>query len=134
MTPDPVTATLPGSRTEVLRTLVKNKLTGLPVVGKDGALAGFVSRTHIFAKPEVEQLAMLMVRDYPSIPADATISELAKLLVEQDLHHLPVVAGDALVGIVTPADLMDRSPRWESIPPWRTSCASRASRSTSPHR
>ena len=107
MTRNPVTATLPGSRTDVLRTLVKHKLTGLPVVRKDGTLAGFVARKHIFAKPEEEQLAMIMVRDYPSIPADATIPELARLLVERDLHHLPVVRGDKLVGIVTPADVMD---------------------------
>jgi len=107
MTRNPVTATLPGSRTDVLRTLVKHKLTGLPVVRKDGTLAGFVARKHIFAKPEEEQLAMIMVRDYPSIPVDATIPELARLLVERDLHHLPVVRGDKLVGIVTPADVMD---------------------------
>jgi len=107
MSRDPVTATLPGSRTEVLRTLVKRKLTGLPVVRKDGTLAGFVARKHIFAKPNEEQLAMIMVRDYPSIREDATIPELARLLVEKDLHHLPVVRGDKLVGIVTPADVMD---------------------------
>jgi len=107
MTRKPVTATLPGSRTDVLRTLVKHKLTGLPVVRKDGSLAGFVARKHIFAKPEEEQLAMIMVRDYPSIAADATIPELARLLVEKDLHHLPVVRGDKLAGIVTPADVMD---------------------------
>lgn len=107
MTRNPVTATLPGSRTDVLRILVKNKLTGLPVVRKDGTLAGFVARKHIFAKPEEEQLALIMIRDYPSIQSNAPVSELARLLVNRDLHHLPVVGGEKLVGIVTPADLMD---------------------------
>ncbi|HEY4704307.1 MAG TPA: CBS domain-containing protein [Thermoplasmata archaeon] len=107
MTRDPVVATIPGTRTDVLKILVKHKLTGLPVVGRDGRLAGFVARKHIFAKPEEEQLAMIMVRDYPSIDADAGIAELARLLVERDLHHLPVVRGGRLVGIVTPADVME---------------------------
>lgn len=107
MTPDPITARLPGTRTDVLRLLVRHKKTGLPVVGKDGTLAGFVARKHIFAKPEEEQLAMVMVRDYPSIDADASIRELARTLVRNDLHHLPVTSRGRLVGIVTPADLMD---------------------------
>jgi len=107
MTPDPVTTTLPGTRTDVLRLLVRHKLTGVPVVRKDGTLAGFVARKHLFAKPEEEQLAMVMVRDYPSVEADATIADLARLLVRQDLHHLPVVHRGKLVGIVTPADLME---------------------------
>jgi len=79
MTPDPVTTTLPGTRTDVLRLLVRHKLTGVPVVRKDGTLAGFVARKHLFAKPEEEQLAMVMVRDYPSVEADATIADLATL-------------------------------------------------------
>jgi len=107
MTRDPVTARIPGKRTDVLRALVKHKLTGVPVVRPDGTLAGFVARKHLFANPDVEQLAMVMVRDYPSIDADAPLRDLAHLLVEQDLHHLPVVSKGKVVGIVTPADLMD---------------------------
>ena len=107
MTRNPVTAALPGTRTDVLKALVKHKLTGLPVVRKDGPLAGFVARKHIFAKPDEEQLAMIMVRDYPRISEDATLADLARLLVENEVNHLPVVRGEKLVGIVTPADLMD---------------------------
>ena len=107
MTRDPITATVPGSRADVLRLLVQHKITGVPVVRKDGTLAGFVARKHLFAKPEEEQLALLMIRDYPSIRADASVRELAETLVRNDLHHLPVVRGPKLVGIVTPADIMD---------------------------
>ena len=106
MTGDPITATLPGSRSDVLRLLVKHKLTGVPVVRQDGSLAGFVARKHLFAKPEEEQLAMVMVRDYASVEADASLEELVRLLRESDLHHLPVTRRGKLVGIVTPADLM----------------------------
>jgi len=106
MTRNPITARLPGKRTDVLRLLVKNKITGVPVVRADGALAGFVARHHLFAKPEEEQLAIVMIRDYPSIDPKASLQELARTLVAGDLHHLPVVDRGRLVGIVTPADLM----------------------------
>ncbi len=107
MTPDPITAILPGTRTDVLRLLVRHKITGVPVVRRDGTLAGFVARKHIFAKPDEEQLAIVMVRDYPSIEADAPIPDLARALVRGDLHHLPVVDRGKLVGIATPADLLE---------------------------
>ncbi len=107
MTRKPITAKLPGARTDVLRLLVKNKITGVPVVRADGTLAGFVARHHLFAKPDEEQLAMVMVRDYPSIQTGASLQEIARTLVAGDLHHLPVADGGKLVGIVTPADLME---------------------------
>ena len=106
MTRNPVVAVLPGSRTEVLRLLVTRTLTGVPVVKRGGSLAGFVARTHLFAKPEEEQLAMLMVRDYPSVESTEDIRAVARTLVEGELHHLPVVHGGKLVGIITPADLL----------------------------
>ena len=106
MTKDPKVAVLPGSRTEVLRILVTYKITGVPVVKKDGTLAGFVARKHIFAKPEEEQLAMIMVRDYPSVEASEDIRSVARTFIKKDLHHLPVVQKGKLVGIITPADLL----------------------------
>ena len=36
-------------------------------------------------------LAMHTIRDYPSIPAAATVSHLARIRSEEDLDHLPVV-------------------------------------------
>jgi len=106
MTKNPIVAVLPGSRAEVLRLLVTHKITGVPVVRKDGTLAGFVARKHIFLKPEEEQLAMIMVRDFPSVQVDADIGETVRTLVNHELNYLPVVNKAKLVGIITPADLL----------------------------
>lgn len=111
MTPDPIVARLPGTRTEVLRLLVTHRLTGVPVVRKDGALAGVVTRHHIFARPLEEQLAMVMVRDPPSVTDAATMREIATAFVEQGVHHLPVLRKGKLVGILTPTDLLERIAR-----------------------
>ncbi len=106
MTKNPIVATLPGSRTEVLRLLVTHKLTGVPVVRKDGTYVGFVARKHIFAKPVEEQLAMIMVRDHPYLTVDADLIVISKEFIDKDVHHLPVIQNGKLVGIITPADLL----------------------------
>lgn len=107
MTENPIVAELPGSRTEVLKKLVKNNITGMPVVKiTDGTLAGFVTRQDIFSKPEEEQLALVMKRDYPTIGPNASVKDAARLMVDNNLSHLPVVEKNKLVGILTPTDLL----------------------------
>ena len=107
MTENPIIAELPGTRTEVLKRLVKNNITGLPVVkSDDGSLAGFVTRQDIFAKPDEEQLALVMRRDVPSIGPNASVKDAARALVDNHLSHLPVVEKGKLVGLITPTDLL----------------------------
>lgn len=107
MTENPIVAELPGTRTEVLKKLVKNNVTGLPVVrSEDGTLAGFVTRQDIFAKPDEEQLALVMRRDAPTIGPNASVKDAARIMVDNSLGHLPVVEKNKLVGILTPTDLL----------------------------
>lgn len=107
MSENPIVAELPGSRTDVLKKLVKNNVTGMPVIkSDDGTLVGFVTRQDIFAKPDEDQLALVMRRDYPTIPSNAGVRDAAKLMVDHNLTHLPVVEKNKLVGILTPTDLL----------------------------
>ena len=107
MTPNPIVAQVPGSRAEVLRTMVKHNLTGLPVVKRaDGSLAGIITRQDIFNKPDEDQLALLMQRDPPTIGTKDTVEVAARTFVENGLHHLAVVDKNRLVGILTPTDLL----------------------------
>lgn len=107
MTPNPIVAQVPGSRAEVLRTMVKHNLTGLPVVKRaDGSLAGIITRQDIFNKPDEDQLALLMQRDPPTISTKDTVEAAAHIFVKNCLHHLAVVDKNRLVGILTPTDLL----------------------------
>ena len=106
MVKDAVSVKLPGNRTDLLKLLVKNNLTGVPVVNDDGTLDGFVTRQDIYAKPDEEQLALVMRKDYPTLEPKDTVEAGAKLMLENDLHHLPIVQKGKLVGIVTPADFL----------------------------
>ena len=104
MVKDAVSVKLPGNRTDLLKLLVKNNLTGVPVVNDDGTLDGFVTRQDIYAKPDEEQLALVMRKDYPTLEPKDTVEAGAKLMLENDLHHLPIVQKGKLVGIVTNRD------------------------------
>lgn len=107
MSEDPVVVKLPGTRTEVLRILVTKKLTGVPIVKKDGTYVGFVARKHIFAHPTEEQLALLVQKDWPTTVKTAKVEDVAKLVVGQNLHHIPVVSKKKVVGMLTPADFLE---------------------------
>ncbi|MFO7791892.1 MAG: CBS domain-containing protein [Candidatus Saliniplasma sp.] len=107
MTEDPVVAELPGNRTDVIRIMVKNDLTGVPVV-KDGKLKGFLSRHDIFDHPDEDQLAMIYEKDHPKIAADDPLKDAARKFVEEDVHYLPVTEnGDICIGIITTADMLE---------------------------
>lgn len=106
MTQKPVVAKLPGSREDVLRLLVKHKITGVPVTKKDGTFMGFVARKHLFAQPEEEQLVLLMVKDWPTIAPNTKVEDAVNKMVEEDVHFLPVIEKKKVVGILTPADVL----------------------------
>jgi len=107
MTENPIVAELPGTRTEVLKRLVKNNITGMPVIkSDDGSLAGFVTRQDIFAKPDEEQLALVMKREVATIGPNASVKDAARLIVEKNLSHLSVVEKGRLAGLLTPTDLL----------------------------
>jgi CBS domain-containing protein len=106
MTQKPVVAKLPGSREDVLRLLVKHKITGVPVAKKDGTFVGFVARKHLFAQPEEEQLVLLMRKDWPTTVPNAKIEDAVVSMVENNVHFLPVIDKKKVVGILTPADVL----------------------------
>lgn len=51
-------------------------------------------------------VADVMERKYPTIAPDATVEDLATLMHEADVTHVPVVEGDRVVGIVARGDLV----------------------------
>ena len=107
MTSMPIVATVPGSRNDAINLMVRNKLTGVPVVREsDGQLMGIVSRRDVFNNMNEDQLSMLMKKNPITITPDKPISEAAKIFYDLRIHRLPVVDKGRLVGIVTPTDLL----------------------------
>ena len=107
MDPDPLVAEVPGSRQDVLRLLVKHSVSGLPVVkARTRQLAGVVTRSDLFAKPEEDQLALVMSSNPFTIAPDAPLAQAARLFHDKRIHGLPVVRGGELVGLLSPTELL----------------------------
>ncbi len=107
MTHNPITTEIPGSRNDVLKLMVKHNLTGVPIVKKtDGSLAGMITRSDIFSKPEEDQLALVMNREPLTLSPQDTVEHAASLIVKTKVTHYPVVENGKLVGILTPTDLL----------------------------
>ena len=65
MTRSPVTSSVPGSISEVIKTLIKENITGLPVIDAKRKYVGMLSRRDIFDNPEETQTALVMRRANP---------------------------------------------------------------------
>ncbi len=105
MVRDVASATLPGSRDEILKVLKNKHISGVPVI-KDSKVVGIVTRTNLLQNPEEEQLALLMTRNPITISSGSALQTAARLLLEHRIRRLPVVDEGKLVGLVTVADVV----------------------------
>ena len=104
----PIVVEVPGSRSDAINVMVRNNVTGAPVVrSADGHLVGVISRKDVFNKMDEEQLSLLMKKDIVTVGPHISIEEVARIFVEKRIHRLPVVDDGILIGLVTPTDLLD---------------------------
>lgn len=109
MTPDPVVATVPSARRELLKLFLQHEFAGYPVV-KVGSkkLVGLVTRQRILDQPDEDQVALLMDPNPPTTYPEAHVREAARTLSASRLRTLPVVtSANDLTGVITPADLLE---------------------------
>ena len=109
MTPrsEVVTVELPGTRDDVLEYLQERSFSSVPVVkntDEGEQFRGLISRDDLIENPDEDQLALLM-RDVPTTTQDATVEEVADLMVTEGARRVPVVDGE-LEGIVTVTDVV----------------------------
>jgi acetoin utilization protein AcuB len=121
MTPNPITCKPDLSISEAMEWMQREGIRRLPVVGKDGALMGIVTRHDLFhASPSsVSSLSVwevnylfsqvtveeVMTKDVITVSEDCPIEEAARTMAEKKIGGLPVMRGDKMVGIITESDL-----------------------------
>jgi CBS domain-containing protein len=119
---------------EVARLLVAHRISGVPVVDRDGSVVGVVSEGDIvfkeggvarpgshalkwlfdsgdgdsglLSKREARTVADAMTAPAVVIAARRSVAEAARLMVERSVNRLPVVTDGKLVGILTRSDLV----------------------------
>ena len=123
MTRNPVTITPDTSFPEAFRIIRERKIRHLPVVDEQGKLIGIVAQTDLLhASPSTATpfnvfemsylLANLHVREVMSsppitVPADAPLEEVARVMVENKIGCLPVMRDGTLVGMITETDVFE---------------------------
>jgi CBS domain-containing protein len=113
MTPDPVTLSPESSVHEAAQVLSENRISGAPVTGADGNIAGIVSEYDLIARSG-STVREVMTRDVVTVPETSTVDRVRALLVTQRLKRVPVVdTSGRLVGLISRADLVrELAYRW----------------------
>jgi len=106
MITDPVSITIPSTKYDVMKKIISNNISGMPVIKNNGNLAGFITRQDILESPKEDQLALLMQWEPPTIRPSDSVEKAIKILVENNIYHLCVVKGNELVGLVSPYELL----------------------------
>ncbi len=121
MTRNPVTVPVNTSVPEVTEIMNKQNVSKLPVLGKNGSLAGIVTKadlikstpssattldmfelSYLLSKLTVEKV---MVRKVRTATENETVEEAARLMADYGISCLPIMRDDLLVGIITEGDL-----------------------------
>ena len=122
MTLHPLTIEPTASITEAHRYMKENSIRHLPIVRKDGALVGLVTReTLMEAMPSsVTTLSVwemnyalnkvkvrdVMVRDVITVEENVAIERAARVMAENKIGCLLVMRNGSLVGIITDTDML----------------------------
>jgi acetoin utilization protein AcuB len=120
MTKNPVTITGDARLLDAYTTMKENGVRRLPVVKRNGELAGIVTLSDILQHvpffpddPEIEAELPLMTMtvqeimtwDPEVISPEDTIQDAAEVMLEAKISGLPVVEQDRVVGIITESDI-----------------------------
>lgn len=124
MTPHPVTVRPDSLVRDVAETLIRKRITAMPVVDDERRLVGIVAeadlmraritpdpRRHlrpveVSSQPLPATVAEVMTRDVLALPDTADESDFARLMLQHGIKSVPVVAEGRLVGIVSRRDLL----------------------------
>jgi CBS domain-containing protein len=121
MSRDLLTVDTGQSIADVARRMVERNVGAVLVLGGDGRLAGILTERDVMRAVArgVRDEALVgdcMTRDPETIAPDETTDHAAVLMLHGGFRHLPVVEGDAVVGMLSIRDLVaivleDSAPR-----------------------
>jgi CBS domain-containing protein len=134
MTRDIVSIAPGASVREAIRLMLEQRISGLPVLDGEGRLVGILTEGDLLRRGETgterhrrpwlefllgpgrlagdyvkthgRRVEEIMTREVVAIGPETTVAELVETMEHRGIKRLPVLDGDALVGIVSRTDLM----------------------------
>jgi CBS domain-containing protein len=111
MTAPVVSVSPEASLEEIARCLAAARIGGVPVVGAEGHVEGFVSESDLLdallaERDTATQASHLMTRSVHTVNEFDRTEEVMSLLRQHRIHHLPVLRSGQLVGMITPSDVI----------------------------
>ncbi|HEX5948528.1 MAG TPA: CBS domain-containing protein [Actinomycetota bacterium] len=97
---------------EIARTMVRNRIGGVPVVDDEGRILGIVSGSDLqplhdgAPRGAVRTAGDVMTRQVVTLPDDVSVTLAARMLRRSRVKRAPVVRAGRVVGIVTTSDLL----------------------------
>jgi len=85
--------------------LREHRIEALPVVD-DGRLVGIVTLKDLVGHPSYRPIREVMTREVVTVPRSEPVTTAFAAMESRGIGRLPVVDGDALVGIITRSDLL----------------------------
>jgi len=146
MTPHVISISSEATIADAIQAMLKNHISGLPVVDKNQRLAGIVTEGDFLRREEIgtdrkrsrwltlllgpgklakeyvhshgRKVEEVMTHDVVTVEEYTTLEEAARLMEHHHIKRLPVVRDKKLVGILTRANLMQAiASRGHAIPP-----------------
>ena len=136
MTREVITVSEKTTLEEFARILIENHISGTPVIDRDGDLKGIATENDLINRnrklhiptilrlfdafiplgnsrleEEIKKIAAshvhdIMTREVVTINQDTSLEDIATVMMEKNIHLLPVVQGGKVVGIVGKKDLI----------------------------
>jgi CBS domain-containing protein len=95
---------------EVIKMLVRERVTGLPVVDDEMCLLGMVTEKDIlkmlYNKEKSKTVQELMTRDVVKFDQEDDLIDIFKCLVNNSFRRVPVMSKGRLVGIISRRDII----------------------------
>jgi len=134
MTKDVITVLPETTLADAARIMLAQRVSGLPVLDKSGALIGVVTEGDLLRRPEIgtegeppswlktflmpsrlaedyvhthgRHVSEVMTKDPIRVTPETEIAEIAEIMQKKRIKRLPVVAGGALVGVISRSNLL----------------------------
>jgi len=92
---------------EVCKVLTEKRVSGVPVVNKEGKLVGVVTeRDLLLHSPLVTSVKDIMTREVVTVTENTPAEEISRLLLTHSIKRVPVIRGEKIVGIVSRLDIL----------------------------